>query len=74
MADVVPLAERAAPLVTIVDAHPHSLAWLGGAINTRSLPLGVSGFGQSGSRAELYKEYEIDVDSIMSAAYTCLGV
>ena len=74
MADVVPLAERVAPLVTVVDAHPHSLAWLGGAINTRSLPLGVSGFGQSGSRAELYKEYEIDVDSIMSAAYTCLGV
>ena len=74
MADVIPPEERAAPLVTVVDAHPHSLAWLGAAIDTRSFPLGVSGFGQSGSRAELYKEYEIDVDSIMSAAYTCLGV
>ena len=72
MADVVPSADRAAPVITVVDAHPHSLAWMGGALNTTSFPLGVSGFGQSGSRTELYREYEVDVDSIMSASFSAL--
>ena len=72
MADVVPTADRAAPVVTVVDGHPHSLAWIGGALNTVSLPLGVSGFGQSGSRPELYREYGIDVESIMAACFGAL--
>jgi pyruvate dehydrogenase E1 component len=72
MSDVVPGPDRKAPLVTLVDGHPHSLAWLGSALNAPTLPLGVTAFGQSGSRADLYREYEIGVDSIMAACFGAL--
>ena len=72
MGDVIPLQDRGAPAVTVVDGHPHSLAWVGSALETATFPLGVSGFGQSGSPSELYREYEIDADSIMSACFTAL--
>ena len=72
--DVIPAAERAAPLVTLADAHPHSLAWLGGALGTSVFPLGVSGFGQSGSPSELYGEYEIDASSVVAACFGALGL
>ena len=74
MADIIPLRERTAPIVTVADAHPHSLAWLGGALGTKTIPLGVTEFGQSGDRGELYKEYGIDVESIVAACYTALEV
>ena len=53
-----------------MDGHPRSLAWIGGALKTPTLPLGVTGFGQSGTRAELYREYGIDWQSIVAE---CLG-
>ena len=39
MADVVPVEDRSAPIVTVIDGHPHSLAWLGSALNTPTLRL-----------------------------------
>ena len=72
MADVLSDAERSAPIVTVVDGHPHSLAWLGGALNTAVLPLGVTDFGQSGTPIELYQEYEINAESIMAACFGAL--
>ena len=72
MSDVIAVDEREAPIVTVVDGHPHSLAWVGSALNTRTLPLGVTSFGQSGSRSELYREYEIDAASIMAACFAAL--
>ncbi len=74
MADIIPMDERCAPVVTVADAHPHSLAWLGGALGTKSIPLGVTEFGQSGARGELYREYGIDVDSIVAACFSALEV
>lgn len=74
MAEIIPAIERSSPIVTVADGHPHSLAWLGGALGTKTIPLGVSEFGQSGSRAELYQEYGIDVDSIVAASFTALGI
>ncbi len=74
MADIIPPEERTAPIVTVADAHPHSLAWLGGALGTTTIPLGVTEFGQSGDRSELYKEYGIDVDSIVAACFTALEI
>ena len=74
MSDVVPAEERSAPVVTVVDGHPHSLAWIGGALSTTTIPLGVTEFGQSGSRPELYKEYGIDSDSVIAAAFAALGM
>ena len=72
MADVIPGDDRKAPIVTVVDGHPHSLAWLGGALNTRVLPLGVTDFGQSGTPGELYEEHGIDPESIMAACFGAL--
>ena len=74
MSDVVPKVERSAPVVTVMDGHPHSLAWIGNALNTTAMPLGVTEFGQSGSRPELYEEYGIDADSVMAAAFAALGM
>ena len=74
MADVIPVDERSAPVVTVVDGHPHSLAWVGSALNTAAYPLGVTRFGQSGHPEELYREYEVDPASIMAACYAALGI
>ena len=74
MSDLIPIGEGGAPIVTVVDGHPHSLAWIGGALNTKTFPLGVTRFGQSGAPADLYKEYEIDASSIMAACFGALGI
>ena len=71
-ADVVPLEDRKAPVVTVADGHPHSLAWIGGALNTTIFPLGVAAFGQSGTPSELYEEYRIDAKSIVAASFAAL--
>jgi pyruvate dehydrogenase E1 component len=55
---------RHAGLVTIADAAPASLSWLGGVIGQRVAPLGVEKFGQTGSLADLYSAYRLDPDAI----------
>ena len=72
MHDVVPEKDRKAPIVTVADGHPHCLAWIGSALKAPLLPLGVTGFGQSGNRADLYGAYGIDVDSIVAACRAAL--
>ncbi|MBI4311124.1 MAG: pyruvate dehydrogenase [Chloroflexi bacterium] len=72
LSDILSQPERRAPVVTVADGHPHSLAWIGSALGTFALPLGVSQFGQSGARDDLYREYGIDVSSIMAACYGAL--
>ena len=71
--ELVPAAERDVPVVTVVDGHPHSMAWIGAALNAPSFPLGVVGFGQSGTVGDLYKEYQIDAASIQSACHQALA-
>jgi len=60
--------ERAAPVVTVHDAHPHTLSFIGGALSTRMINLGVTEFGQSGSQADLYQRYGIAQEHIVEAA------
>ena len=55
-------------LVTVVDAHPNTLAWLGAVHGHRVRPLGVEHFGQTGSLADLYRHYGIDANAIVAAA------
>ena len=74
MSDVIPLTERNVPVVTVVDGHPHTLAWIGGALATPTFPLGVTRYGQSGLPEDLYREYEIDASSIMAVSYDALGM
>lgn len=74
MSDVIPLDDCHAPVVTVVDGHSHSLAWIGSALKTATLPLGVTEFGQSGTITDLYKEYKIDKDSIITACFAALEI
>jgi pyruvate dehydrogenase E1 component len=55
-------------LVTVVDGHPATLAWLGGVHGHRTRALGVEHFGQSGTIADLYRHYGIDAQGIVAAA------
>jgi pyruvate dehydrogenase E1 component len=55
-------------LVTVVDGHPATLAWLGAVHGHRVRALGVEHFGQTGSLAELYRHYGIDANAIVAAA------
>ncbi|OBC17404.1 pyruvate dehydrogenase [Mycobacterium sp. 852013-50091_SCH5140682] len=61
-------AGRAAPMVTVLDGHPHTLAFLTGVNNVAGAALGVSRFGQVGSLDDVYRYHGIDTDSIVSAA------
>jgi pyruvate dehydrogenase E1 component len=61
------MPERCA-LITVVDGHPATLAWLGGVHGHRTRPLGVEHFGQTGTIADLYRHYGIDAAGIMRAA------
>ena len=66
-------ADRAAPMVTVLDGHPHSLAFLPTINQVRSTALGVSRFGRSGSLEEVYRYHGIDADSIIRAALDVIG-
>jgi len=59
---------RHAGLVTIADAAPASLSWLGGVLGQRVAPLGVERFGQTGSLPDLYATYRLDGAAITEAA------
>jgi pyruvate dehydrogenase E1 component len=61
-----PLSSNAG-LVTITDAAPASLSWLGGVRGQRVAPLGVEKFGQTGSLADLYAAYRLDGEAITEA-------
>jgi pyruvate dehydrogenase E1 component len=57
-----------ASLITVVDGHPATLAWLGSVHGHRTRALGVEHFGQTGTIADLYRHYGIDAAGIMRAA------
>ena len=66
-----PLAADAS-LVTVLDGHPATLAWLGSSGGCRVYPLGVDRFGQSGDIPDLYREYQLDAAAIIDrAALAC---
>ena len=60
--------DRAAPLVTVLDGHPHTLAFLASINQVKTTALGVTRFGQSGSLEDVYRYHAIDSDSIIRAA------
>jgi pyruvate dehydrogenase E1 component len=61
-------AARATPLVTVLDGHPHTLAFLATVNQVPLAALGVAQFGQSGAIEDLYRYNAIDTDSIIRAA------
>jgi pyruvate dehydrogenase E1 component len=55
-------------IVTVCDAHPATLGWLGAIHGHRTRALGVEHFGQTGSIPELYRHYGIDANAIVAGA------
>jgi pyruvate dehydrogenase E1 component len=66
-------AGRPAPLVTVLDGHPHTLAFLAGVRGDRIRCLGVTEFGQSSGLDDAYRIHHIDTGSIVDAAMTLAG-
>lgn len=60
------------PLVTVVDGASHSLAFVGGCLGVQTVSLGVDRFGQAGSLADVYEEYDISSSAIVTAALIAL--
>ncbi len=58
---------KTAKLVTVLDGHPASLAWLGSVHGHCVRPLGVNTFGQTGCVQGLYAKYGIDKQAIIDA-------
>jgi pyruvate dehydrogenase E1 component len=61
-------ADRAAPMVTVLDGHPHTLAFLAGINRVPAAHLGVTAFGQSGDLESTYRYHQIDTASVIGAA------
>ena len=55
-------------LVTVIDGHPATLAWLGGVQGHRTVALGVEHFGQTGTIGDLYRHFGIDAATIVARA------
>jgi hypothetical protein len=60
--------ERGVPLVTVHDAAPHALSFLGAAFSAPLIPLGVDRFGQCGSQPEVYEWLDLSAEAIAEAA------
>jgi pyruvate dehydrogenase E1 component len=65
-------ADRVAPIVSILDGHPHTLSFLGAIRCAPIACLGVDDFGQSGDVDDLYRHFGIDSDTIVGAAVDLL--
>ena len=66
-------AGHPAPLVTVLDGHPHTLAFLAGVRGDPIRCLGVTEFGQSSALDDAYRIHQIDTGSIVDAALTIAG-
>jgi pyruvate dehydrogenase E1 component len=65
--------ERRAPIVTVMDGHPHTLAFLAGVRGDRTVNLGVREFGESSGLEDAYRIHGIDAASIVDGALTVTG-
>lgn len=52
-------------IVTVIDGHPATLAWLGSVHGHRTIALGVEHFGQTGTIGDLYRHFGIDAQGIV---------
>ncbi|MGF4043346.1 transketolase-like TK C-terminal-containing protein [Paenarthrobacter nitroguajacolicus] len=66
-------SERAVPMVTVLDGHPHTLAFLANVHQVRSRNLGVDTFGQAGGIDDVYRYHGVDTDSIVRAVLDLAG-
>ena len=52
-------------VITAIDGHPATLAWLGSVTGHQTVPLGVEHFGQTGTIGDLYRHHGIDASAII---------
>lgn len=65
--------QHPAPLVTVLDGHPHTLSFLAAARGDQIHCLGVTEFGQSSDLTDAYALHRIDPGAIIDAALGLLG-
>jgi pyruvate dehydrogenase E1 component len=65
-------ADRAAPMVTVLDGAPNALAFLAAVNGVPLTPLGVTQFGQSGDLEDVYRHHGIDAETVVGAALDLL--
>ena len=59
---------RHCTIITVIDGHPATLAWLGAVAGHKTVSLGVEHFGQTGRISNLYAHFGIDTPAIVAAA------
>lgn len=62
-----------APIVAVMDGHPHTLAFLAALRGDSIRCLGVTEFGQSSDLCDAHALHQLDVDAIVDAALTMVG-
>ncbi|MBW3659045.1 MAG: pyruvate dehydrogenase, partial [Actinobacteria bacterium] len=70
---LVPPEERRRPVVSVHDAASHSLAWIGSALGTPQIALGVDRFGESGTVEDLHDLTGISAGHVVNAALIALS-
>jgi pyruvate dehydrogenase E1 component len=73
IADVLFPPGHHAGIVTVLDGHPHTLAFVGALRGDPVRCLGVSDFGQSSDLDDAYTLHGIDAGSIVDAALAVVG-
>ncbi|QQA42576.1 transketolase-like TK C-terminal-containing protein [Pelagovum pacificum] len=56
---------RNCKLVTVIDGHPATLAWLGSVAGHETISHGVEHFGQTGTIGDVYRHFGIDRDALV---------
>jgi pyruvate dehydrogenase E1 component len=69
---ILDLLFRPAPVVAVLDGHPHTLSFLAAVHGAPLTCLGVDDFGQVGDVADLYRHFGIDCGTIVGAAWDLL--
>ena len=60
-------------IIGVVDGSPSTLSWLGGVLGQRIHVRGNNQFGQTGDLPDLYREYALDADAVVTAAQSLFG-
>lgn len=72
LATLIPPHLREAPIITVHDASPHAMAWLGSVYGQPAHPLGPVRFGEAGSIADLYDAHRLSARKIINAVIGAL--
>jgi pyruvate dehydrogenase E1 component len=60
--------------LTVHDATPHALAWLGAVYGVPTVPVGVEAFGESGTIPQLYERFGLLPDQLVNAGLVALSL